>query len=274
NAYDEEDVAVLQTLGNLVATAFENAEALGRMRELYLASVRALAAAVDARDPYTRSHSARVAALARSIAEEMDLSTDQVRRVQLGALLHDIGKIGVPDAILNKPGPLTEDEWIIMRTHSILGASIVNAVEPLRGHPSRGHRGRARPRPPSRAVRRKCPDPRSSARDPAAARVGDQRGAGHRRAGGEAPSHRVRRDGLRERLPAHARLVRGSSRDTCRGRPVRLLRRPASPSWTGHQLVGRRTRRAAECARWSARPAILRTSRNPFGPLCPAATRR
>src|SRR2546427_637008 len=132
NAYDEEDVAVLQTLGNLVATAFENAEALGRMRELYLASVRALAAAVDARDPYTRSHSARVAALARSIAEEMDLSTDQVRRVQLGALLHDIGKIGVPDAILNKPGPLTEDEWIIMRTHSILGASIVNAVEPLR----------------------------------------------------------------------------------------------------------------------------------------------
>src|SRR5438034_514537 len=118
--------------GNLVATAFENAEALGRMRELYLASVRALAAAVDARDPYTRSHSARVAALARSIAEEMDLSTDQVRRVQLGALLHDIGKIGVPDAILNKPGPLTEDEWIIMRTHSILGASIVNAVEPLR----------------------------------------------------------------------------------------------------------------------------------------------
>ncbi|HEV8468588.1 MAG TPA: GAF domain-containing protein [Candidatus Limnocylindria bacterium] len=132
NALDDEDVAVLQTLANLVATAFENAEALGRMRELYLASVRALAAAVDARDPYTRSHSARVSALARSIGEEMELSTDQVRRVQLGALLHDIGKIGVPDAILNKPGALTDDEWIIMRTHSILGASIVNAVEPLR----------------------------------------------------------------------------------------------------------------------------------------------
>ena len=129
---DDEDVAVLQTLANLVATAFENAEALARMRELYLASVRALAAAVDARDPYTRSHSARVAALSRGIAEEMRLSADQVRRIQLGALLHDIGKIGVPDAILNKPGSLSADEWVMMRSHSILGASIVNAVEPLR----------------------------------------------------------------------------------------------------------------------------------------------
>jgi diguanylate cyclase (GGDEF)-like protein/putative nucleotidyltransferase with HDIG domain len=132
NVLDDEDVAVLQTLANLVATAFENAGALARMRELYLASVRALAAAVDARDPYTRSHSARVAALSRGIAEEMQLSADQVRRIQLGALLHDIGKIGVPDAILNKPGALSVDEWVIMRTHSMLGASIVNAVEPLR----------------------------------------------------------------------------------------------------------------------------------------------
>jgi putative nucleotidyltransferase with HDIG domain len=132
NVLDDEDVAVLQTLANLVATAFENAGALARMRELYLASVRALAAAVDARDPYTRSHSARVAALARGIAEEMQLSADQVRRIQLGALLHDIGKIGVPDAILNKPGALSPDEWVIMRSHSMLGASIVNAVEPLR----------------------------------------------------------------------------------------------------------------------------------------------
>jgi diguanylate cyclase (GGDEF)-like protein/putative nucleotidyltransferase with HDIG domain len=132
NVLDDEDVAVLQTLANLVATAFENASALTRMRELYLASVRALAAAVDARDPYTRSHSARVSALSRGIAEEMQLSADQVRRIQLGALLHDIGKIGVPDAILNKPGALTPDEWVMMRSHSILGASIVNAVEPLR----------------------------------------------------------------------------------------------------------------------------------------------
>jgi len=132
DAYDDEDVAVLQSLANLVASAFANAEHLARGRELYLASVKALAAAVDARDPYTRSHSARVAALSRIIAEEMALPPDEIRRVQLGALLHDIGKIGIPDAILNKPAALTEEEWVIMRTHSVLGASILAAVEPLR----------------------------------------------------------------------------------------------------------------------------------------------
>ena len=130
--YDGEDVEVLQSLANLVASAFANAEHLARGRELYLASVKALAAAVDARDPYTRSHSARVAALSRLIAEELALPTDEIRRVQLGALLHDIGKIGIPDAILNKPAALSPDEWVIMKTHSALGASILAAVEPLR----------------------------------------------------------------------------------------------------------------------------------------------
>src|SRR5437773_6190175 len=131
-AFDDEDLIVLQSLANLVATAFENAEHLQQMRELYLASVKALAAAVDARDPYTRSHSARVAALARTVAEEMRLGPDELRRVQLGGLLHDIGKIGIPDAILNKPGPLTEEEWVLMRTHPAVGASILAVVEPLR----------------------------------------------------------------------------------------------------------------------------------------------
>ena len=130
-AFDDEDVVILQSFGNLIASAFENAEHHAQERELYLASVRALAAAVDARDPYTRSHSARVAALARIIATEMELSTDEVRQVQLSALLHDIGKIGIPDAILNKPSALTPEEWVIMKTHSALGGSILAAVEPL-----------------------------------------------------------------------------------------------------------------------------------------------
>ena len=132
SAYDAEDVAILQSFANLIASSFENAEHHARLRELYLASVKALAAAVDARDPYTRSHSARVSALSRIIAVEMKLTPDEIRRVQLSALLHDIGKIGIPDAILNKPSALTPEEWVIMKTHSPLGASILQAVEPLR----------------------------------------------------------------------------------------------------------------------------------------------
>ena len=131
SAYDAEDVAILQSFANLIASSFENAEHHARLRELYLASVKALAAAVDARDPYTRSHSARVSALSRIVAVEMQLPPDEIRRVQLSALLHDIGKIGIPDAILNKPAALTAEEWVIMKTHAPLGASILAAVEPL-----------------------------------------------------------------------------------------------------------------------------------------------
>lgn len=131
-AYDAEDVAALGSLANFVGIAFDNADRLAETRELYLASVRALAAAVDARDPYTRSHSARVAVIARAIGEELALPPDELRLVHLGALLHDIGKIGVPDAILNKAGSLTEEEWVLMRAHSAIGGSILAAVEPLR----------------------------------------------------------------------------------------------------------------------------------------------
>ena len=131
NAYDAEDIAILRSFANIIASSFANAEHHARLRELYLASVKALAAAVDARDPYTRSHSARVAALSRIIAVEMQLSPDEIRRVQLSGLLHDIGKIGIPDAILNKPSALTTEEWVIMKTHAPLGASILAAVEPL-----------------------------------------------------------------------------------------------------------------------------------------------
>jgi len=130
-AFDAEDVEILQSFANIIASSFENAEHHARLRELYLASVKALAAAVDARDPYTRSHSARVSALSRIIAVEMELSSDEIRRVQLSALLHDIGKIGIPDAILNKPAALTAEEWVIMKTHAALGGSILAAVEPL-----------------------------------------------------------------------------------------------------------------------------------------------
>jgi diguanylate cyclase (GGDEF)-like protein/putative nucleotidyltransferase with HDIG domain len=89
----------------------------------------ALARAVDAKDSYTRSHCETVAELCVLIAGELGLDGERVSRIRLAGLLHDVGKIGISDAILQKPGPLTPDEAAVMRTHPDLGAHIVSAAE-------------------------------------------------------------------------------------------------------------------------------------------------
>jgi len=128
-AFDAEDIAVLQSLANLVATAFENAEHHARLRELYLASVRALAAAVEAKDPYTERHTRRVAETARYMGNQMGLPEPALDALYRGGIIHDIGKIGVPDAVLLKPGPLDQEELVHMQAHPLIGESI---VKPLR----------------------------------------------------------------------------------------------------------------------------------------------
>jgi putative nucleotidyltransferase with HDIG domain len=92
------------------------------------AALEALSATVDARDTYTAGHSRRVAASARVIAEELGLTGDELVVVDQAALLHDIGKIGVPDAVLLKEGPLTAAEWVVMRSHPEEGARIIERL--------------------------------------------------------------------------------------------------------------------------------------------------
>ena len=87
--------------------------------------LHALVKAIETRDPYTSGHSIRVATLSRLIAEDLGLSSRKVNRVRTAALLHDVGKIGVPDAILLKPGKLTAEEWPIMQGHASIGARIL-----------------------------------------------------------------------------------------------------------------------------------------------------
>jgi HD-GYP domain-containing protein (c-di-GMP phosphodiesterase class II) len=91
-----------------------------------------LANAVEARDPYTAGHSERVTRIAIQIAKEMGWSREQLQGLEIGALLHDIGKIGVGDAILRKPSRLTEDEYREMRQHPILGARVIESISALR----------------------------------------------------------------------------------------------------------------------------------------------
>lgn len=100
----------------------------------YLGAVRALAAALDARDPYTAGHSERVSTLAVAIGEELKLDADSKETLRLGALLHDIGKIGVPDEVLRKSAPLTAAEFETIKTHPTAGARILKSIPFLAPH--------------------------------------------------------------------------------------------------------------------------------------------
>ena len=92
-------------------------------------SLLGLANALEAKDAYTRGHSERVAELSRRIAVALGLDSEDVAAVGEAGLLHDIGKIGVPESALGKPGPLTADEWQAMRRHPVIGAQIVAPFE-------------------------------------------------------------------------------------------------------------------------------------------------
>jgi len=101
-------------------------------RELFIGSIRMLAAAIDEKDPYTRGHSGRVAKYSTIIAQEMKLSPEDLDKLKIAALLHDVGKIGVDDRVLKKPGSLTPEEFEIMKTHTTKGANIMRPVSQLK----------------------------------------------------------------------------------------------------------------------------------------------
>jgi len=124
---------------DLLTTSFNTL--LGHVQEArsetdaaYVGAIRALAAALDARDRYTAGHSERVCVLSVEIGVAMGLATDDLDTLRLGALLHDVGKIGIGDAILGKPSPLTDDEFEIIKRHTVLGAQILAPVTFLRPH--------------------------------------------------------------------------------------------------------------------------------------------
>jgi len=101
-------------------------------KALFLGSIQMLAGAVDEKDPYTKGHSDRVTRYSLIIAREMGLSDEEVEKIRISAQLHDVGKIGIEDRILKKPGALTPEEFEIMKTHTTKGAAILRPVEMLR----------------------------------------------------------------------------------------------------------------------------------------------
>jgi putative nucleotidyltransferase with HDIG domain len=127
-----QEVDALTATFNTMMQSVSTAEA--ETRSAYVGAIRALALALDARDPYTAGHSERVSALSVAVGRELELPADQLEILRLGALLHDIGKIGISDAVLRKPGPLTEDEFEVIQEHPAVGARILRSVPFLAPH--------------------------------------------------------------------------------------------------------------------------------------------
>jgi putative nucleotidyltransferase with HDIG domain len=127
-----DDLYLADGLAANVSAGIESAQLLRKQRDLFLDTITILAQAVELRDKYTGGHTMRVSTYALMLAQELQMSTSDVELIRIGTPLHDIGKIGIKDAILTKPDRLTPEEFEHMKTHTVKGAEIVNTVPDLR----------------------------------------------------------------------------------------------------------------------------------------------
>ncbi len=130
--FTREDLDLLNALAAQAAIAIENVELYASLRRDYLNAIKALAAAVDAKDHHTHGHSNKVMTYSAIIAQELGLNEKEIEKIKFGALLHDVGKIGISENVLNKPSSLTPREFDIIAMHPILGVSIVKNIESLK----------------------------------------------------------------------------------------------------------------------------------------------
>ncbi len=124
---------LLSAFANQAAAALENAQLFNDLSMSYDQTLEALVTALDARERETEQHTRRVVDYSMALAEKIGLSDEELIEIRRGALMHDIGKIGVPDAILRKPGPLTDEEWVVMRRHPEEGLRILQDITFFKG---------------------------------------------------------------------------------------------------------------------------------------------
>ena len=129
--FGPEELPLLTTIGGQIAIALQNAEAYEKLDRMYLETVTALAAAMEAKDQYTASHADSLASTAVAVGAQMGLTDAELRMLQYAAVLHDIGKIGIPGNILNKPAALTREEFETMAQHTIIGERIISRIDYL-----------------------------------------------------------------------------------------------------------------------------------------------
>ncbi|MFQ5428394.1 MAG: PAS domain S-box protein [Thermodesulfobacteriota bacterium] len=130
-AFVPEDLAVLNKLSTQIVMALENSRLVTDLEKLLISTIKTLSETIDAKSPWTRGHSERVTDIALRIGEKMGLGDEELRRFEICGLLHDIGKIGTYEGILNKPGKLGAKEISELRKHSIKGAEILSHISQL-----------------------------------------------------------------------------------------------------------------------------------------------
>lgn len=128
NAFDADELALLEELGKVLAFGIMGIRERKKRYEALISAVGAIAATVELRDPYTAGHQRHVADIAVAIASEMQLSADQIEGIRLAAIIHDVGKIGVPAEILSKPTKLSKLEFSLIQTHAEAGYDLLKAI--------------------------------------------------------------------------------------------------------------------------------------------------
>jgi putative nucleotidyltransferase with HDIG domain len=128
DAVDDRWLRLRDTVVPQLATALEGATLVERVRKTHLATIAALSRSMAAKDGYTGGHTERVADIAVGLARRLGVWGPDLEAIEIGALLHDIGKIGVPESILHKPGPLSEEEWVVMRRHPVISEYILEGI--------------------------------------------------------------------------------------------------------------------------------------------------
>lgn len=132
SAYSPADLSTLEKLAYQIGVALSNARLISDLEELFLGTVKSLSSAIDAKSPWTAGHSERVTRYAIQIGKEMGLSEKELKDLELAGLLHDVGKIGTYDVILDKPDKLSNEEQDLIKQHPVKGAEILSPIRQLK----------------------------------------------------------------------------------------------------------------------------------------------
>ncbi|MBW2569821.1 MAG: HD domain-containing protein [Deltaproteobacteria bacterium] len=128
----QQTLKLLHIIVDFFSLSLENAYLFDDLKSAYFYTIKAITNSIEARDPYTKGHSERVARFSKAIAEELHWNKNEIELIDWGGMLHDVGKIGIPDSILNKPAKLTDEEYNHIKSHPLIGAQIIKDISFLK----------------------------------------------------------------------------------------------------------------------------------------------